>query len=77
VTHSLRLGRASDNDLVLDDRSVSHYHARIDLVAGRASAVDLKSSNGTWVNGQRIYPLLLSRFLLLRRLNSANERCAP
>jgi pSer/pThr/pTyr-binding forkhead associated (FHA) protein len=54
VTHSLRLGRASDNDLVLDDRSVSHYHARIDLVAGRASVVDLKSSNGTWVNGQRI-----------------------
>lgn len=54
VTHSLRLGRASDNDLVLDDRSVSHYHARIDLVAGRATVVDLKSSNGTWVNGQRI-----------------------
>jgi pSer/pThr/pTyr-binding forkhead associated (FHA) protein len=54
VTHSLRLGRASDNDLVLDDRSVSHYHARIDLVAGRPTVVDLGSSNGTWVNGQRI-----------------------
>jgi pSer/pThr/pTyr-binding forkhead associated (FHA) protein len=54
VTHSLRLGRASDNDLVLDDRSVSHYHARIDLVAGRPTVVDLESSNGTWVNGQRI-----------------------
>jgi pSer/pThr/pTyr-binding forkhead associated (FHA) protein len=54
VTHSLRLGRASDNDLVLDDRSVSHYHARIDLVAGRPTVLDLGSSNGTWVNGQRI-----------------------
>lgn len=54
LTHSIRLGRASDNDLVLKDRSVSQHHARIDLVAGQATVVDLGSSNGTWVNGQRI-----------------------
>ncbi len=54
VTHSLRLGRAPDNDLVLEDRSASHYHARIDLVSGRAIVADLGSSNGTWVNGRRI-----------------------
>jgi putative serine protease PepD len=54
VTHSLRLGRDPDCELVLDDRSASHQHARIDLVAGQASVIDLKSSNGTWVNGRRI-----------------------
>jgi putative serine protease PepD len=54
VTHSLRLGRAADNDLVLKDRSVSGHHARIDLAAGRATLADLGSSNGTWVNGQRL-----------------------
>jgi putative serine protease PepD len=54
VTHSLRLGRDPGCDLVLDDRSASHQHARIDLAAGQASVVDLGSSNGTWVNGQRI-----------------------
>jgi putative serine protease PepD len=54
VTHSLRLGRDPGCELVLDDRSASHHHARIDLVAGQANVVDLGSSNGTWVNGQRI-----------------------
>ncbi len=54
VTHSLRLGRDPGCDLVLDDPSTSHQHARIDLVAGQASVVDLGSSNGTWVNGERI-----------------------
>ncbi len=54
VTHSLRLGRDPGCDLVLDDPSASHQHARIDLVGGQASVIDLESSNGTWVNGQRI-----------------------
>ncbi len=54
VTHSLRLGRDPECELVLDDRSASHQHARIDLVAGQASVIDLESSNGTWINGQRI-----------------------
>ncbi len=54
VTHSLRLGRDPECELVLDDPSASHRHARIDLVAGQANIIDLGSSNGTWVNGQRI-----------------------
>lgn len=54
LTHSLRLGRDPDNELVLDDQSASHFHARIDLSAGRVTVTDLGSSNGTWVNGQRI-----------------------
>jgi pSer/pThr/pTyr-binding forkhead associated (FHA) protein len=54
LTRSLCLGRAADNDLVLEGQSASQHHARIDLDAERAIVTDLGSSNGTWVNGQRI-----------------------
>jgi putative serine protease PepD len=54
LTHSLSLGRASDNDLVIEDRSTSHHHARVDLVEERVIVADQGSSNGTWINGQRI-----------------------
>jgi pSer/pThr/pTyr-binding forkhead associated (FHA) protein/thioredoxin reductase/ferredoxin len=48
------IGRASDNDIVLDDRSVSAHHAAI--VAAETGFVlnDAGSSNGTFVNGERV-----------------------
>ncbi len=48
------LGRAVDNDIVLEDRDVSRYHARILWEAGRYVLVDQGSTNGTFVAGQRI-----------------------
>ncbi|RAG80682.1 ABC transporter ATP-binding protein, partial [Streptacidiphilus pinicola] len=52
----LRIGRASDNDLVVDDLVVSRYHAELlaDSAAGSYEIVDLGSHNGTFVNGQRV-----------------------
>src|SRR4051794_17780830 len=55
-THSLtsgrvRLGRGSDNDLVLADVSVSRYHAEILREPEGWSVHDLKSTNGVDVNG--------------------------
>jgi len=55
------IGRdASQNDVVIDEPSVSRQHARIRLEAGRFVLYDLASSNGTFVNGQQIQkqPLL-------------------
>jgi ABC transport system ATP-binding/permease protein len=52
---SVRIGRAVDNDLALDDVRVSRNHAVI--VAGSDGAFevqDLASANGTYVNGRRI-----------------------
>src|SRR4051794_39982532 len=48
----VRLGRGSDNDVVLSDVSVSRYHAEI-LREGEDgwSVHDLKSTNGVEVNG--------------------------
>ncbi len=49
----VRLGRAPDNDLVIDDPSLSRHHAEIRLERGRWVAHDLKSANGLWVAGVR------------------------
>ncbi|MCO4773836.1 MAG: FHA domain-containing protein [Deltaproteobacteria bacterium] len=51
---SLRVGRAPDNDLVLGERTVSSFHACIELRDGGWFLRDLGSSNGTSVNGTRI-----------------------
>jgi adenylate cyclase len=47
----VRLGRGSDNDLVLADVSVSRYHAEILRESEGWSVHDLKSTNGVDVNG--------------------------
>jgi pSer/pThr/pTyr-binding forkhead associated (FHA) protein/tetratricopeptide (TPR) repeat protein len=52
----LRIGRDSDNDLVLEDdnRGVSRFHAEIRPEGGRYTIADLESRNGTWVDGERV-----------------------
>src|SRR3954470_23544494 len=45
-----RLGRGSDNDVILSDVSVSRYHAEILREAGGWIVHDLKSTNGVEVN---------------------------
>ena len=51
----LRIGRTSDNDLVLSDLTVSRHHAELRRSAsGHYEIVDLGSHNGTFVNGQQV-----------------------
>jgi adenylate cyclase len=50
LTGRIRLGRGSDNDVVLSDVSVSRYHAEILREAGGWAVHDLKSTNGVEVN---------------------------
>ena len=47
------VGRLEDNDLVLPDSEVSRHHARLEPDGKHWRAVDLNSTNGTWVNGVR------------------------
>ncbi|MET0795388.1 MAG: GGDEF domain-containing protein [Polyangiaceae bacterium] len=47
----LRIGRDSDNELVLDEEGVSRRHARIERRDGRVVAMDASSTNGTLLNG--------------------------
>ncbi len=48
------IGRVPGNDIVLPKGNISKRHSRIVLRDGRFIIVDLKSTNGTYVNGKRI-----------------------
>jgi hypothetical protein len=55
----LTIGRARDNDLVLDDGRVSRHHARLLPRHGTLVLNDLGSTNGSWVNGERVAEVVL------------------
>jgi hypothetical protein len=52
----IRLGRAIDNDVVLDSQRVSRYHTQLRWVESGWLVYDLESTNGTWLDGDRITP---------------------
>lgn len=54
------VGRSSDLDMVLVEEMVSRRHARIELVRGSVVVEDLGSTNGTFVNGERVEKAYLS-----------------
>ena len=54
VTESLSIGRGSDNDVVLGSKQVSRNHAVLSVLNGRLYVKDLDSSNGTFINEERI-----------------------
>ncbi len=53
-TEQVRLGRDSTSDIQLHDTEVSRQHAEIRASGDQFVLVDSDSSNGTFVNGQRI-----------------------
>jgi DNA-binding winged helix-turn-helix (wHTH) protein len=48
------IGRWEDNDVAIQDRWISRYHAEVHREKDRYIVRDLDSKNGTLVNGQRI-----------------------
>ena len=50
------VGKAAENDIpVTEDPTASHLHAVLERFAAGWCVTDLGSSNGTWVNGERIW----------------------
>ncbi|MDI6715323.1 MAG: FHA domain-containing protein [Actinomycetota bacterium] len=54
IERQLLIGRSSDCDIVLDDTFASAHHARVYLADSGYWLEDLKSTNGTTVNGKPI-----------------------
>ncbi|MFE0376588.1 FHA domain-containing protein, partial [Streptomyces inhibens] len=54
AARTTRIGRASDNELVVDDLTVSRRHAELRAGPEGFEIVDLGSHNGTYLNGRRV-----------------------
>src|SRR5690606_9994844 len=52
--NEVTIGRVQGNDIILPKGNVSKRHSRIVLKDNRFIVVDLKSTNGTYVNGRKI-----------------------
>jgi hypothetical protein len=50
----INLGRDPSNDIVINDAEVSRKHARLLFQEGSYVLEDLGSTNGTYINGQRL-----------------------
>jgi pSer/pThr/pTyr-binding forkhead associated (FHA) protein len=50
----LTIGRDSVNEIVINDAEISRRHARLTFQGGKYVLEDLGSTNGTFVNGQRL-----------------------
>ncbi len=55
VERRVRIGRQSDNDLVVVDPGVSRHHAEVINSGGSCTLHDLGSTNGTYVNGSVVH----------------------
>ena len=51
---TLTIGRNPESEVVLPGLTVSRRHARLVCRRGRLVLLDLGSTNGTWINGERI-----------------------
>ena len=54
ASNPIRVGRLPDNDLAIDEQSVSRHHAVISPEGEGHTVADLGSRNGVWINGQRV-----------------------
>ncbi|MCX6550166.1 MAG: FHA domain-containing protein [Acidobacteria bacterium] len=61
------IGRAGAADFCVDAPLVSRLHCRISTAEdGQVEVVDLDSTNGTWINGEKISRAVLAEHQVLR-----------
>ena len=55
----ISIGRAGDNDVIVDDGLVSRHHCQLKLQHGAYGFADLGSRNGSFVNGHQVNEIAL------------------
>src|SRR6516164_1201704 len=84
--NEINVGRVQGNDLMLPKGNVSKHHARLLFRDGRFIVTDLKSTNGTYVNGRKIAQATIVRegdkiyigdFVLRLETNGTGSASAP
>jgi hypothetical protein len=56
----VRFGRGKDNDVAVRDSKLSRNHCQVAMIAGKCVITDLASTNGTYVDGERVEERTLS-----------------
>ena len=51
---NLNIGRNNDNDIVLNNKTISRYHAKLEYKSSRIIIHDQNSSNGVIINNKKI-----------------------
>ena len=81
VANEIRIGRTSENDIVVPGKSTSRHHASLFIDEGRFWVQDMNSKNGTFVNQRKVSKSDVSKGDVLRigdaRFKVARESLDP
>ena len=67
----INIGRSPENQVVIDDMTISRNHAKIEVDDANKIFITDISSNGTYVNGQRLFVNLRKQILRGDKVNFA------
>lgn len=72
---SVIVGRSPKNDLVITHDSISRQHCQIDVAKNIFYITDLGSSNGSYIDGQRLEPQVRTPFISSQQLTLGKLEC--
>ena len=72
---SVVVGRSPQCDLIIPHDSVSRQHCKIEFVKDHYYITDLGSSNGVFIDGDRLQPQVRRAFLLSQQLKLGSLEC--
>jgi hypothetical protein len=85
LKEGVTIGRNEDNTVVIDNLAVSGYHARIDKAGSDFILTDLQSTNGTFVNKEKVVShrlqhgdkIIIGKHLILFVTSAKNNAVEP